>query len=107
MTTAEPTLQKKEEKDQLDKNEEKDEDNEEDEAPPSTIEKKLREKPKLPSVKFLLEHGDPASPESDTDSRAFIGTLFVVFILSFAVWHFIFLRGDNMMGAKKKFGSEF
>ena len=33
---------------------------------------------------------------------ASIGALIVVFILIFAVWHFIFLKG-----AKKKFGSEF
>mmetsp|Transcript_6278 Transcript_6278/g.9253 ORF Transcript_6278/g.9253 Transcript_6278/m.9253 type:complete len:108 (-) Transcript_6278:734-1057(-) len=106
MSTAQPSLGKKQEtekKDLLEKNRAKGED----EEPPSTIEKKLREKPALPSVRYLLEHGDPTSaPESASDSLAFLGGLFLTFLFSFVVWHFLFLRGDSMVGQKKNWGSE-
>lgn len=76
----------------------------EDEKPPSTIEMKLREKKPLPSVKYLLEHGDPDSPPPTfKDTLQLMLALTVTFIGSLILWHYLFLRdstsGSTMNGS--------
>ncbi len=70
---------------------------------PSTIELKLRKKKPLPSLNYLLEHGarDPdAPPETFLESLVLPGLLLLTFVLSFAAWHFLFLK-DSGPGQKK------
>jgi hypothetical protein len=78
------------------------EDEEEKEEPNnSTIDKKLREKKPLPGVKFLLEHGDPDSPPPTfKETVTFMAALFITFVGSLIVWHFLFLK-DAGPGQKK------
>jgi hypothetical protein len=68
----------------------------EEEKPPSTIEMKLREKKQLPSVKYLLEHGDPDSPPPTLkDTVQLMLALTATFIGSLIVWHYLFLRDST------------
>jgi len=76
----------------------------EDEKPQSTIEKKLREKKQLPSVKYLLEHGDPDSPPPTLkDTIQFMLALTVTFVGSLIVWHFLFLKDSTPGKARSSY----
>jgi hypothetical protein len=78
----------------------------EDEEPISTIEKKLREKKPMPSVQYLLEHGDPnAPPLSFKDTVQLFGGLLIVFVGSLIAWHFLFLK-DSGPGQAKNWGRD-
>mmetsp|Transcript_3759 Transcript_3759/g.5757 ORF Transcript_3759/g.5757 Transcript_3759/m.5757 type:complete len:115 (-) Transcript_3759:172-516(-) len=78
----------------------------EEEENTSTIEQKLREKKPLPSVRFLLEHGDPNSPPpSFQDTMQLFLGLLVAFVLSLVAWHFLFLKGSGP-GQAKNWGKD-
>lgn len=79
---------------------------EEEEEITSTIEQKLREKKPLPSVKFLLTHGDPdAPPPSTQETLQMFGGLLLAFLLSLIAWHFLFLKGSGP-GQAKNWGKD-
>lgn len=79
---------------------------EDDNNPTSTIEKKLREKKQLPSVKYLLEHGDPDSPPPTLkDTIQLMVALTVTFVASLILWHFLFLKG-SAPGKAKNWGRD-
>jgi len=79
---------------------------EEEEEITSTIEMKLREKKPLPSVKFLLTHGNPdAPPPTPKETLQLFGGLLLAFVLSLIAWHFLFLKGSGP-GQAKSWGKD-
>jgi hypothetical protein len=61
----------------------------------------------MPSVQYLLEHGDPnAPPLSFKYTVQLFGGLLIVFIIgSLIAWHFLFLK-DSGPGRAKNWGRD-
>ncbi len=76
-----------------------------DEQQPET--KKRKEKPQLPSVSYLLQNGldkDPnEKPETFLQSLVLPGILFLVFVLSLVVFHYVTSAMPRRINPNAKF----